>query len=163
VEARSRLAIEQLEGAHLDDMAAAVAYVQTSPLVARERVFLIGNSFGGVLALLAAERDIGVAAVADFAGGALNWDRSPPFRERLQQAVGNAKVPVFLGQAANDYSIGPTTELGKALAATGKPHRAVVYPAFGLTRGEGHGLGVDGVDVWAADVLPFLETGVRKR
>ena len=163
VEARSRLAIAQLEGAHLDDVTASVAYVKTLPLVARERVFLIGNSFGGVLALLAAERDIGVAAVADFAGGALNWDRSAPFRERLQRAASSAKVPVFLGQAANDFSTGPTTELGEALAAAGKPHRAVVYPAFGLTRGEGHGLGVDGVDVWAADVLPFLEAAVRKR
>jgi hypothetical protein len=68
---------------------------------------------------------------------------------------------VFLGQATNDFSTAPTVELGQALAAAGKPHRAIVYPPFGFTRGEGHGLGVDGVSVWAADVLPFFEAAAR--
>jgi dienelactone hydrolase len=161
VEARSRLALEQLEGPHLADIAAAVAYAKGLPNVDARRVFLMGNSFGGVLALLAAERNIGVAAVVDFAGGALNWERSALFRDRMLKAARGAVVPVFVGQATNDFSTGPTVELGKALAAANKPHRAVVYPAFGLTRGEGHGLGVDGVSVWAADVLSFLESAVR--
>jgi carboxymethylenebutenolidase len=161
VEARSRLAIEQLEGPHLADMAAAVSFAKTLPMVDARRVFMIGNSFGGVLTLLAAERDVGVAAVADFAGAALNWERSALFRDRLLRAARNARVPVFVAQASNDFSTAPTAELGKALAAADKPHRARIYPAFGLTRGEGHGFGVDGVNEWAAEVLPFLEAAVR--
>ena len=161
VDARSRMALAQLEGPHLGDMAAAVAYARTLPFVDGRRVFLMGNSFGGVLALLAAERDINVAAVANFAGAAMNWERSALFRERLLRAARNAVVPVFVGQAANDFSTAPTVELGKALAAANKPHRALVFPAFGLTRGEGHGFGVDGVSSWAADVLPFLEGAAR--
>jgi carboxymethylenebutenolidase len=161
VDARSRLALQQLEGPQLADLSAAIAYAKTLPIVDSRRVFLMGNSFGGVLALLAAERNVGVAAVADFAGGALNWERSTVFRDRLLQAARNAVVPVFLGQAANDFSTGPTVELGKALAVANKKHQATLYPAFGLTRGEGHGFGVDGASVWAADVLPFFEAAVR--
>lgn len=162
VEARSRAAIEQLEGPHMADLTAAIVYARSLPYIDSRRVFLMGNSFGGVLSLLAAERSTGIVAAADFAGGALNWERSPLFRDRLATAARNAKVPVFLGQAANDYSTGPTVELGKALTAAGKVHRAIVYPPFGLTRGEGHGLGVDGVAVWAGDVLPFFEAAVRQ-
>jgi dienelactone hydrolase len=161
LDARSRLALAQLEGPHLADVTAAIAYAKALPIVDSRRVFLMGNSFGGVLALLAAERDMGVSAVADFAGGALNWERSTLFRERLLQAARNATVPIFLGQAANDFSTGPTVELGKALTEAHKRHKAVIYPAFGLTRGEGHGLGVDGPNVWAADVLPFFEAAAR--
>ena len=141
VDARSRLALEQLEGPQLADVYAAIAYARTLPVVDARRVFLMGNSFGGVLALLAAERKANVAAVADFAGSALNWERSALFRDRLLRAASNAAIPVFLGQAANDFSTGPTIELGKALAGANKPHKAIVYPPFGLTRGEGHGLG----------------------
>ena len=161
IDARSRLALEQLEGPHLADVNAAIAYARTLPIVDSRRVFLMGNSFGGVLAVLAAERKANVAAVADFAGSALNWERSALFRDRLLKAARNAAIPVFLGQAANDFSTGPTIELGKALAAANKPHKAIVYPAFGLTRGEGHGLGVDGAHVWASDVLPFFEAAAR--
>ena len=82
-EARARTAIEQLEGPQLEDIAAAVAVVRTRPDVDPSRVYLIGNSFGGVLVLLAAERGLPLAGVANFAGGAINWERSPQFRERM--------------------------------------------------------------------------------
>ncbi len=163
VEARSKMALQQLEGPHLSDLASAITFARALPQADTRRVFVIGNSFGGVLALLAAEREFGIAAAVDFAGGALNWGRSSEFRERLLLAARNAKVPVFLGQATNDFSTGPTIELGKAMAAAGKPHRAILYPRFGLTRGEGHGLGIDGVAIWANDVLPFLEAAAGAR
>jgi carboxymethylenebutenolidase len=155
-EARARVAIEQLEGPQLDDIAAAVAAVRARPDVDRERVFLIGNSFGGVLVLLGAERGLAVAGAADFAGSAINWERSPQFRERLQRAASNAKLPLFLAQAENDYSTQPTRVLGDVLCASGKVHRARIYPPFGVTAGDGHSLGVDGVDRWADEVLGFL-------
>jgi carboxymethylenebutenolidase len=157
VEARSRVAIAELEGAQLDDLAAAIAYGRSLAEVDGDRIFVIGNSFGGVLALLAAERGLGLRGVASFAGAALNWERSALFRERLTRAARNAKVPVFLAQAENDFSTAPTRELGTVLAAAGRPHQARVFPAFGLTPGEGHGLGVDGVGIWFDEVLGFLD------
>jgi carboxymethylenebutenolidase len=159
VEARSRHALAALEGPHLDDMAAAVVHAKRLPFVDPSRVLMIGNSFGGVLVMLAAERDLGLRGAADFAGGAINWDRSEAFRTRLKAAASRARIPLFLAQAANDFSTGPTRELGQALAAAGKPHRAKVYPAYGLRPNEGHGFGVDGAELWADEVLRFLETG----
>lgn len=155
-EARARVAIEQLEGPQLDDIAAAIAAVRARADVDRERVYLIGNSFGGVLVLLAAERGLPIAGAADFAGSAINWERSPQFRERLSRAARHAKLPLFLAQAENDYSTEPTRVLGEVLCAAGKVHRARIYPPFGVTAGDGHSLGVDGVDRWAEEVLGFL-------
>ena len=159
--ARSRAAIAALEGPHLDDMAAAIEFARRLPFVDPDRVYMIGNSFGGVLVLLAAERGLGLRAAADFAGSALNWDRSEEFRTRLTAAARNARIPIFLGQAENDFSTAPTRELARVLAAAGKPHRAIVFPPFGVTSREGHGLGVDGVEIWADEVLPFFEAAGR--
>ena len=155
-EARARVAIEQLEGAQLDDIAAAVAAARDRPDVDADRVYLIGNSFGGVLVLLAAERGLPIAGAADFAGSAINWERSPQFRERMARAARNAKLPLFLAQAENDYSTQPTRVLAGVLCESGKVHRSRVYPPFGVTAGDGHSLGVDGVDRWADEVLGFL-------
>ena len=157
VDARSRIAIAELEGPHLDDLAAGVQFAKSLPDVDPGRVFVIGNSFGGVLALLAAEKGLGLGGVADFAGAALNWKRSALFRERLIRAARNARIPVFLGQAENDFATDPTRELSAAMIAAGKVHRARIFPPFGLTPGEGHGLGVDGVAVWFDEVMTFLD------
>lgn len=157
VEARSRVAIEELEGAQLDDIAAALAAVRARPDVDPRRVYLIGNSFGGVLVMLAAERGLEFAGAANFAGSAINWERSAQFRERLQRAARGARLPVFVAQASNDYSTQPTRVLGELLCAEGKVHRSRVYPSFGVTAADGHGLGVDGVDRWFDDVLGFLQ------
>lgn len=155
--ARSRAAIAALEGPQLNDMAAAIEFAKSLPYVDPDRVYMIGNSFGGVLVMLAAERGLGLCAAANFAGSALNWDRSEEFRTRLSEAARNARIPVFLAQAENDFSTAPTRALGEVLAAAGKPHRAVIFPPFGVTTREGHGLGIDGVDTWAGVVLPFFE------
>jgi carboxymethylenebutenolidase len=157
VEARSRVAMAELEGPQLDDLAAAIAYAKSLPEVEQDRIFVIGNSFGGVLALLAAQRGLGLRGVADFAGAALNWERSALFRDRLTRAARDAEVPVFLAQAENDFSTAPTRELATVLTEAGKPHRAKLFPAFVLTPGEGHGLGVDGVEIWFDEVMGFLD------
>lgn len=163
VEARSKVAITELEGPQLDDVAAAVTVAKAMPEVDPVRVFVIGNSFGGVLALLSAERGLGLKGAADFAGSAMNWERSPLFRDRMARAARNAKVPVFLAQAENDYSTAPTRELGTVLLKAGKAHRAKVFPAFGLTAGEGHGFGVDGVEVWFDEVMEYLDPPASDR
>lgn len=155
-QARARIALQQLDGPQLDDIAAAVDAVRSRPDVIRTRIFVLGNSFGGILALLAAERGLGLAGAANFAGSAINWERSEAFRERLMRAASGAKIPVFLAQAENDFSAEPTRVLGRVLCGAGKVHRARVFPPFGVTPGEGHSFGVDGVELWADEVLGFL-------
>lgn len=161
--ARARVALEHLEGPHLDDMAAAIATAKQRPDVRPDQVYMIGNSFGGVLVLLAAERELGLAGAADFAGAALNWDGSELFRTRLTTAARNARIPLFLGQAANDASVGPTREIGRVLCAAGKTARAKIWPAYGVTSGDGHAFGIEAVPLWADEVLDFLRAPTPPR
>lgn len=161
--ARAQFAIAQLEGPQLDDLAAAIAMAASHPEIDRDRIFVIGNSFGGVLALLAAERGLGLKGVADFAGSAMNWERSALFRERMREAARNACIPVFLGQAANDFNTEPTSELAEEFAASNKPYRAKVFPAYGIGPVDGHGFGINGVDLWFEEVMAFLDPPSRER
>ena len=66
-------------------------------------------------------------------------------------------MPLFLIQAANDYSIRPTRELAASLAGTGKIVQSKIYPAFGVNPDEGHLLESRGPAIWAEDVRRFLE------
>ncbi|HKX95082.1 MAG TPA: alpha/beta fold hydrolase [Methylibium sp.] len=156
LQARTEFALQQLQGPQLADMIAAIDAVRRRADVDPRRIYMIGNSFGGILAMLAAERGLGLAGVANFAGAAINWDRSDAFQKLMTRAALNAQVPLFVAQAANDYSIEPTRVLGRALCEAGKTYRAKVFPAFGVTAGEGHSLGVDGVRRWGDEVLSFL-------
>lgn len=157
IDARSRTAIAELEGPQLDDIAAAINMAASNADIDPERVFLIGNSFGGVLAMFAAERGLGLKGAANFAGSAMNWERSELFRERMRAAARSAQIPVFLAQAKNDFSTLPTSELAQELARSGTEHRAKIFPSFGITPVEGHSFGIDGVDYWFEEVMSFLD------
>jgi len=154
--ARARVALEQLQGPQLADMEAAVQAARQRPDVDPSRIYMIGNSFGGVLVMLAAERGLGLAGAVNFAGAAINWERSEAFREVMSRAARNARIPLYLAQAENDFSTAPTRSLGAILCEAGKTSHAKVYGPFGVTAGDGHSLGVDGVDRWAEDVFGFL-------
>jgi hypothetical protein len=107
--------------------------------------------------VLAAERAGDIRAAVDFAGAAMTWADSPEIRERLLRAVRNARVPIYLIQAENDYNLGPSRELAAEMDRAGKPHRMKIYPPFGVTRQDGHGLGLRGGAIWESDVFGFLD------
>jgi dienelactone hydrolase len=156
-EARNSTQLRLLATDELTDALAGLAFLRALPKVDARHIVVAGHSFGGALTLLIAERDSGLVAALDFAGGAGSWERSPPLRARLLTAVGAATVPIFFILAANDYSIAP----GKALAAErerlGKPYRIVIYPAFGTTSSDGHNLVDLSVATWENDVFKFLD------
>jgi fermentation-respiration switch protein FrsA (DUF1100 family) len=93
----------------------------------------------------------------------MSW-RNMAVQERLVRAVRNAKAPLFLAQAQNDYSLGPSDVLGPIVRAKGPPSDAKVYPAFGATHQEGHGafaVRAAGIAVWNADVFAFLDKAMK--
>lgn len=139
------------------DVQAAIRYLKTRPEVDAGRMVVTGYSYGGIQTLLTAERGSGMRAAVCFAPGAQSWgDRR--VRERLLKAVKRAPIPIFLLQASNDYSIGPSEVLGPVLRRKGPRNRAQLYPAFGSTPGDGHGgFAMNGEEVWGADVLDFLD------
>jgi dienelactone hydrolase len=139
------------------DVAAASAWLRQRPFVDPERVAMVGCSFGGIQTLLSAEQGRGVRAFVAFAPAAQSWG-DVHLRERLARAVTAAKAPVFILQAANDFSTEPTRVLGPLVERNGG--MAKLYPAFGASAQDGHwGFATlrQGTEVWGADVVAFLQ------
>ena len=145
------LATEQL-----DDQMAGIAWLRTVPKVNRDQIATMGNSFGGVQAVLAAERGEGVRVAVSFAGGAMNWMHNVPMRARLLEAARNAKVPVMFVQAENDFDLGPSRELFAEMTRVGKITALRIYPPQGRTVLDGHTFVGRSPEVWREDVLAFI-------
>ncbi|MHB8465172.1 MAG: alpha/beta hydrolase family protein [Acidimicrobiales bacterium] len=146
-----------------EDVAAGVAYVRTLSTVDPTRIVVSGASIGGIMTLLAADKDLGLKAAVAFAPGAMSWSE-PGVQPVLINAARQVKVPTFIIQANNDYSIGPAQVLGSIVAHNNvQPHLSKIYPAYGTTPQEGHGLfATAGFAVWGADVLAFVQQALQQ-
>ncbi|MGH7321679.1 MAG: alpha/beta hydrolase family protein, partial [Candidatus Rokuibacteriota bacterium] len=149
-------------GRESDDVLAALDVLARCPEIRAERVGVLGSSFGGTVSLLAAGRSPRVRCAVDFAGAAMNWERTPTLRDTMLTAARETRVPIALVQAANDYSTAPTRELAAELARLEKPHAARVFPPFGLTHDEGHLFAWTGALVWGPFVRAFLDAWLRE-
>jgi dienelactone hydrolase len=150
-------------GREAEDVGAAVDWLGGRPEVVADRVGVIGSSFGGVMALLAAALRPGLRCAVDFAGAAMNWERTPTLRATLLGAARELTVPLCLVQAENDYSAAPTRELAAELQRLGKTHEARVFPPFGLTADEGHLFFQNGAPIWGPFVRAFLDRWMQGR
>lgn len=147
----------ELQEAAVGDVVAALSWLKSQPYVDSSRIAMSGCSYGGIQTLLAGERDLGLTALIPFAPGAISWDRNQPLQERLKLAVTRAKSPVLLIQAENDYSLGPSRELGKEAQKKHMDFQVKVYPKFGRSHDDGHGgFCSTATDVWGKDVLEFM-------
>lgn len=149
------------------DVAAALDWLKAQPYVDKNKVIVSGVSYGGIQTLVSAERIPGVRGFVSFAPAAMSW-KMTVLRERLQRAIKNAKAPIFLLQAANDYNTGPVEVLGKAVEKKGPPNRAKLYPAFGPMDQHqmGHGSFATwnlGTEIWGPDVLAFIDACFKDR
>jgi dienelactone hydrolase len=145
----------------VDDVLAALRYLRARPDVDTTRVAVIGASFGGVLTLLATERDAGLRAAVAFAPAAMNWSVNPPLRDRVLEAARASRVPLLVVQAENDVDIGPVREIPAAARAAGRIADGRLYPPFGSIAGLGHSIIVLAPDLWRDDVLTFLTMHLR--
>jgi dienelactone hydrolase len=157
------LALAARLGREAEDVVAAADWLATRPEVVSGRVGVIGSSFGGVMSLLAAARRPELRCAVDFAGAAMNWERTPTLRRAMLDAARRLVVPICLVQAENDYSTAPTRELADELRRYGKSHAARVFPSFGLTADEGHLFFQNGAPVWGPFVRAFLDRWMQGR
>ena len=155
-DARARLQFRLMTTDHFSDFMAGLAFVKSLPGVDRTRVVVAGHSFGGQLALLAAEQDSTLKAALDFAGAANSWSGSIELQERLLGAVERSVVPTFIAHAANDISIEPGKALAAVMERQGRAHRLIIYPPFGATPAQGHAFIFLAPNQWEPDVFQFL-------
>ena len=140
-----------------DDVVAAFDYLKDQPEIRGANIGVMGSSFGGTNTLLAAAKCADFRCAVEFAGAAMNWERTANLRRLMFDAAARLTQPIFFIQAANDYSVAPTRELAASLEGSGKDVEAKIYPAFGLTTEEGHLFERHGMLVWGPDVRRFLE------
>lgn len=142
-----------------EDVVAAVEWLKQRSFVDRARLVVTGVSYGGIQTLLAAEKGLGLRAAVPFAPGAMSWG-NPEIQKREAEAVRYARIPLFLLQAQNDYSIGPSEVLGPIIRNKGGLNNARLYPAFGTSHQEGHGgfaCWQEGIAIWGDAVLAFMK------
>jgi dienelactone hydrolase len=156
-EARQRLQFVLMTTDHLDDVSAGLTFLKNLPSIDSHRIAVAGHSFGGQLALLAAERDSSVRAAVTFGAAAASWNGSPQIRQRLLDAVRKTNSPIMFIHAANDYSTSPGKIMAEELEKLGKPHLLKIYSPVGKTSDNGHNLVYTAVDRWENDVFNFLE------
>jgi carboxymethylenebutenolidase len=145
------------------DVEAAVAWLKEQKWADPSRIAMMGISFGGTQTILSAEKGMGVKAFLPYAPAAQSWN--PALADRLKKAVRQARAPIFIIQAQNDYSVEPAKVLGSELEKKGPPNHAKIYPSFGSTTQDGHwGFGSrrDGIAIWSPDVDAFLEVTMPK-
>ena len=162
-EVRGRTMTELLATQQLDDALAALANLKHMPGVDSERIAVGGNSFGGILTVLLAQRAVGIRAAIASATAAQTWGVTPELRDRLLGAVRAAAAPIFFVQAANDYDLSPSRVLSAAMNEAGKPNQMKIYPAFGPTAAEGHAFGYLGGAIWGPDVFAYLDEQLKRR
>jgi carboxymethylenebutenolidase len=144
------------------DVESAVAWLKEQKWADAQRIAMTGISFGGIQTLLTAEKGLKIRAFLAFAPAAQSWN--PLLAERLKRAVRQARAPIFIIQAQNDYAVEPSKVLGPELEKKGSPNHAKIYPSFGTTTQDGHwrfGSRRDGIAVWSPDVSAFLEVTMR--
>ena len=119
-----------------------------------------GCSYGGIQTLLSVEKGLGVSGFIPFAPAAMSW-ANVELRQRLLRSLKEAKGPLFLLQAENDYRTGPERPAGcgHPPARRAEPGEAV----SGVRHDESAGarrlrlLG-HGTRIWGTDVMAFINT-----
>lgn len=159
--ARERLQYTLMTTDQLDDVLAGISFLKALAGVDAHRIAIVGHSFGGQLALLAAERDQQLRAAITFAAAANSWARSSEIRDRLLLAAREIKAPLMLLHAENDYSTAPGKALAEELKLLGKPHSLKIYPPVGQTSEDGHNFVYTQIPLWETDVFGFLDQHIK--
>jgi dienelactone hydrolase len=155
-EGRNKVQLQQLETDQLQDMIAGLQFLRRRKDVDTNLMAIVAHSFGGSLALIVTERDSGLKAAVIFSPAGYSWDRSSQLRNRLIRAVKNINAPVMIIHAQNDYSIHPGYVLDSVRNELSKPHLLKIYPKFGNSPIEAHGLIFLSIKAWETDVFAFL-------
>jgi dienelactone hydrolase len=148
--------------AETGDALAAIDAIDADPEIDTSRIAMMGWSFGALVSVFAAARTDRMFAVINQAGGSLNFLRSSPLREALEEAARTLTTPVFCMVAQNDGTVDGARRVHDILSSRGVPAELRVYPPFTPRQpiegiAPGHLIfGAEGVPIWGDDVVRFL-------
>jgi carboxymethylenebutenolidase len=145
------------------DVLEGIPYLEALPNVDKDRINIMGWSFGGIVTLFAASETAFHAAIAQ-APASLTWDSRPELQKALKEAAGRLKAPVFISVAENDQTTAVVNELNKVLDEKDSVvHFKRIYRPFvphcgpPAKRAQGHAIyRQEGMRIWEHDVLLFL-------
>jgi dienelactone hydrolase len=160
---RNKVQLQQLETNQLQDMISGLKFLQKRKDVDTSHIAVVGHSFGGSLALLLAEHEHNLKAVVVFSPAGYSWNLSPQLRTRLIDAVKNITAPIMIIHAQNDYSLNPGYALDSEMSILHKSHLLKIYPKFGSSASDGHGIIFQDIEIWEADVLEFLHKALNDK
>src|SRR5262249_3318825 len=162
-DARNAIQLQLLENREISDSLAGLAFLRALPEVDARHIAAVGDSFGGSLTVLEAERDPAIRAAVVFSCAGYSWDKSSQLRARLLAAVDRAAAPFFFIHATNDYSIESGKALDAELSRLQKSHRLKIYRPVGQSAEDGDAFlyltGARG----GPDVFAFLNEHIRRR
>ena len=144
---------------------AVLAMARQRPDAAKDRAVIMGQSYGGAIAVaMAGLNPPGVQASVNFAGGGGGDPIGRPQRpcspqqlERMFEGYGQtARVPMLWVYTENDQYFGPRypKEWFDAYVKQGAPARFVQFPPHGE---DGHSLFSRFPEVWKPEVVQFLQ------
>ena len=81
--------------AETGDALAAIGAIDDVPEIDASKIAMMGWSFGALVSVFAAARTDRLFAIINQAGGSLNWQRSSPLRDALEEAAGVLTTPTF--------------------------------------------------------------------
>jgi dienelactone hydrolase len=152
--------VELMQGEHLQDQLAALAWLRGQPFVQPARIATAGNSFGGIQTVFGVA-NVDYCAGVDAADAAESWAQSPELQQAMKEAVRAARAPIFFFQSQNDYNVAPSVMLSSEMTAAGKTNRLSLYPPYGNSERDGHSFPYRSTD-WFEDVFPFIERSCAK-
>jgi dipeptidyl aminopeptidase/acylaminoacyl peptidase len=155
--AAQQLFVQLMEGSQLDDQLAGLAYLKSLPYVDPDRLAVAGCSYGGIQAILAAEKSAGYKAAVAISPGSESWDGNTLLQQDLTKAVSSINIPVFLLHPEKDVSVAPGYALAQEFLRLKKSYGLKIYPPFGPDDEQGLCFG-DGTGFhwFAPDMLSFL-------
>ena len=154
--------------AETGDAIAAIDAVESDPEIDASKVAMMGWSFGALVSVFAAARTDRLFAVINQAGGSLNFLRSSPLRDALEDAARHLNTPVCCMVAKNDGTVDGARRVHAILASRGVPAELKIYPPFTPKQpiegvAPGHLIfGAEGVPIWGNDVIRFLYDHCRR-
>lgn len=152
----SQKLIELLSTDHLNDTMAGYNWIIKEGFVKKSQIAVAGNSFGGILTVLATNK-ISFCAAINASGAAQTWSESVDLQKLMKSSVRSSRSPIFFFQAQNDYSLEPSKVLSEEMKKARKTAEVKFYPAYGNSPQEGHSFAYKGAATWEADVFLFLK------